>query len=99
MKFKVRIDNIYRKNYYKKELEHKILNSLIKHKAIPPIVTLIIINYLNQSSSFQHFMKVKNRCVFTGRSRAVFSAYKISRIIFRQKNAINQLIGIKKSIW
>nr|YP_009968192.1 30S ribosomal protein S14 [Cyanidiococcus yangmingshanensis]QMX77293.1 30S ribosomal protein S14 [Cyanidiococcus yangmingshanensis] len=45
------------------------------------------------------FMKVRNRCVLTIRSRSVFSSYKISRIIFRQKAITGLLIGVKKAVW
>ena len=40
-----------------------------------------------------------NRCVLTGRSRAVFRDFKMSRIILRAYISNGQVLGCKKSSW
>nr|QNR39892.1 30S ribosomal protein S14 [Cyanidiococcus yangmingshanensis]UNJ18938.1 ribosomal protein S14 [Cyanidioschyzonaceae sp. 2 FvB-2021] len=99
MRFKFRRDNFYRENYYKYELKHKICNSLTNHIIFPFILKLAILRYSNRIKPIRIFMKVRNRCVLTIRSRSVFSSYKVSRIIFRQKAITGLLIGVKKAVW
>ncbi|CAA7062354.1 unnamed protein product [Microthlaspi erraticum] len=45
------------------------------------------------------FVRIRNRCVFTGRSRSVTELFRISRICFRDLANKGALMGIKKSSW
>uniref|UniRef100_A0A1J3H7T9 Small ribosomal subunit protein uS14m n=1 Tax=Noccaea caerulescens TaxID=107243 RepID=A0A1J3H7T9_NOCCA len=45
------------------------------------------------------FVRIRNRCVFTGRSRSVTELFRISRICFRGLANKGALMGIKKSSW
>jgi len=45
------------------------------------------------------FARVRNRCIFTGRSRSVYKLFRISRIVFRGLASRGSLMGIKKSSW
>ena len=44
-------------------------------------------------------VKVRNRCVLTGRSRGVHKFFKISRIMIRDLAAKGLLSGLKKDTW
>nr|UNJ18880.1 ribosomal protein S14 [Cyanidioschyzonaceae sp. 1 FvB-2021] len=99
MKFKFRHDNNYRRNYYKYELKHRITNSVKNHNTFPFVLKFIITNFLGKEKNLSQFLKVRNRCVFTIRVRSVFSSYKVSRTIFRQRAITGQIVGIKKSVW
>nr|YP_009277468.1 ribosomal protein S14 [Psilotum nudum]AOH05938.1 ribosomal protein S14 [Psilotum nudum] len=43
--------------------------------------------------------RVRNRCIFTGRSRSVYKLFRLSRIVFRELASKGSLIGINKSCW
>ncbi|XP_019101320.1 PREDICTED: uncharacterized protein LOC109133070 [Camelina sativa] len=45
------------------------------------------------------FARIRNRCVFTGRSRSVTELFRVSRIVFRGLASKGALMGIKKSSW
>lgn len=44
-------------------------------------------------------VRIKNRCVLTGRSHGIVSSFKISRIMFRQLALDGMLPGVSKSSW
>ena len=44
-------------------------------------------------------VRIRNRCVLTGRPRGVYRKFKLSRIAFRELAAIGQIPGITKSSW
>jgi ribosomal protein S14 len=48
-----------------------------------------------QSSS----ARIHNRCFLTGRGHSVDSFVGISRLMFREKTNLGQLVGIKKKSW
>lgn len=45
------------------------------------------------------YFKVKNRCVFSNRARAVFNKLKLTRMVFKNLAANGFLNGIKKQTW
>ncbi|KAG9155957.1 hypothetical protein Leryth_012034, partial [Lithospermum erythrorhizon] len=45
------------------------------------------------------FSRVRNRCIFTGRPRAVYEKFRISRIVFRDLANKGALMGVKKASW
>lgn len=44
-------------------------------------------------------VRLKNRCVVTGRSRGYYRKFGISRILFREMALRGEIPGIKKSSW
>jgi ribosomal protein S14 len=44
-------------------------------------------------------VRIRNRCIITGRPRGVYKNYRLSRIIFREYAQIGLLPGIRKSSW
>ena len=44
-------------------------------------------------------VRIRNRCVLTGRSRGVYRKFKLSRIVFRELASIGHIPGITKSSW
>ncbi len=54
---------------------------------------------LNNISKISTITKIKNRCVFSNRSRSIYRKFKLSRI-FLKKYALQGLImGVKKASW
>ena len=44
-------------------------------------------------------VRIRNRCLVTGRGRGVYRQFKLSRIAFRELSSIGQVPGITKSSW
>ena len=44
-------------------------------------------------------VRIRNRCLVTGRGRGVYRKFKLSRIAFRELSAIGYVPGIIKSSW
>ncbi|NP_050098.1 ribosomal protein S14 (mitochondrion) [Dictyostelium discoideum] len=57
-------------------------------------------NYFNMkvtsSEKNSSISRIKNRCVETGRSRGIISAYRISRLRFREYMKMGLISGVKK---
>jgi len=43
--------------------------------------------------------KLKNRCIFSNKSRSVFVKYRLSRIFFRDFALLGKLTNVKKQSW
>lgn len=44
-------------------------------------------------------VRLKNRCMFTGRSRSYYRKFGVSRLILREMALRGELPGVKKSSW
>ena len=44
-------------------------------------------------------VRLKNRCMFTGRARSYYRKFGVSRLVFREMALRGELPGIKKSSW
>jgi small subunit ribosomal protein S14 len=44
-------------------------------------------------------VRLKNRCMFTGRSRGYYRKFGVSRLIFREMALKGEIPGVKKSSW
>ena len=44
-------------------------------------------------------VRLKNRCMFTGRARSYYRKFGVSRLVFREMALKGELPGIKKSSW
>nr|YP_010191904.1 ribosomal protein S14 [Dictyostelium intermedium]DAZ85366.1 TPA_asm: ribosomal protein S14 [Dictyostelium intermedium] len=57
-------------------------------------------NYFNMkligSPKDSSISRIKNRCIETGRSRGIISAYRISRLRFREYMKMGLISGVKK---
>jgi len=82
--------------YETKRLEYKtILNDLSLPKEIRYNIMLLL-NRLPRNSSK---VRIKNRCILTGRSHSILRICKLSRIKFRELASQGLLTGITKSSW
>ena len=89
-----------RRNLYSthelKRLEYKtILNDVTLPKEVR-YISLLLLNKLPRNSSK---VRIKNRCILTGRSHSVLRLCKLSRIKFRELASQGLLMGITKSSW
>ena len=88
-------DLIKRKSFKQKEIFFNTINMLKESKFSPNIRYGI---YLGKKN-FTFFSCIKNRCIVSGRSRAIFSKFKLSRIQFSQKVISGKICGFYKSVW
>lgn len=44
-------------------------------------------------------IRVRNRCLITGRPRGYYRKFKMSRIVLRQLGSVGQIPGLTKSSW
>jgi len=89
-----------RRNLYKKyELKRLKLKSIIQDLSVSPAIrynaTLKLAKLPRNSSP----IRVRNRCVITGRPRGIVTDFKMSRLCFRDNALFGLLSGVKKSSW
>lgn len=83
----------------KYELKRLQLKTIIQTTSLPKDIrwdaNLKLAKLPRNSSS----VRIRNRCVITGRSRGIYRFFKMSRILFRQYASSGFLPGVKKSSW
>jgi small subunit ribosomal protein S14 len=92
-------DKKKRKTYSKYESKRIKLQAIVNNLNLPKEVrytNLLLLNKLPRNSSK---VRIKNRCILTGRGHSVLRICKLSRIKFRELVAQGYLMGIKKSSW
>jgi succinate dehydrogenase (ubiquinone) iron-sulfur subunit len=59
--------------------------------------TYISGKYNTESNMFS--CKPRNRCILTGRARAVFKYFKLTRMMFKNLAVKGNLVGLRKASW
>ncbi|XP_047338530.1 28S ribosomal protein S14, mitochondrial [Impatiens glandulifera] len=83
----------------KYELRRNLYKALCRDPDLPSHVRerhRIKLSKLPRNSSST---RVRNRCIFTGRPRAVYEKFRMSRIVFRELASRGELMGVKKASW
>ncbi|HEX5661522.1 MAG TPA: 30S ribosomal protein S14 [Polyangiales bacterium] len=57
------------------------------------------VNKLNALSRNSSKIRIRNRCVLTGRPRAYYRKFGLSRIAIREKGLAGEIPGLTKSSW
>lgn len=83
-------------NYEKKYLA---LKYLVNNLTLPDSTRQQAYHKLKNLPQHGKLTKIRSRCVVTGRGRAVYKKFKLSRLAFRQLALQGNLPGIKKSSW
>ena len=97
--------NFTTKDFTKRQLIYKYMlkriqyKSIIKNQTVNKEIRYKYINMLNTLNRNSCETRYKNRCVLTGRSRAVFKLFKLSRIKFRELASQGMLPGVTKASW
>ena len=99
MKNIVKRDQKRRNLFLKNELKRVQYKSLIKNSSIAGVIKHKYVSKLNQIDRNSSKVRVKNRCILTGRGRAVYRFCRLSRIRFRELAAQGLLLGVSKSSW
>lgn len=81
------------------EVKRKLYKALHRDVDLPIELREKYLAKLSQLPRNSSFTRVRNRCIFTGRSRAVYEKFRMSRIVFRSLASQGMLMGIKKASW
>ncbi len=79
-----------------KRLEYK---SIIKNQRISKQIRYKYISKLNKLNKNSSETKIRNRCILSGRGRAVYQMFRLSRIKFRELASQGLLPGVQKASW
>ena len=79
------------------ERRRNVFFSLIQNITLKNFKRNIIYTKLLAFPRESSITRVRNRCTLTGRSRAIYRHFGISRLIFRKLAWQGQLIGVKKA--
>lgn len=83
----------------KYELKRLVLKSIILDKTLNLSIRENSYNSLLKLKNDTALSRIKNRCIISGRSKSIFSKYKLSRFIFKMLFTSKQLSGFKHRIW
>jgi small subunit ribosomal protein S14 len=99
MKNIVKRDQNRRTLVLKNELKRIQYKSIIKNFSVPGDTKDQYVSKLNKIDRNSSKVRIKNRCVLTGRGKAVYRFCRLSRIKFRELAAQGLLLGVSKSSW
>lgn len=89
-----------RKNFILNEKKHKIFNIILNDSYLP-IESRHFISYSYIYDKYEALTGsfIKNRCVISGRSGAVYSFFKMTRMILKNLIVRGSIPGVRKSSW
>lgn len=85
--------------YSKYELKRLELASLIQDLTVSKEIRYKSLQELNKLPRNSSRIRIKNRCVLTGRGHAVLRFCSLSRLKFRELAAQGLLMGVNKASW
>jgi small subunit ribosomal protein S14 len=92
-------DKKRRKLFFKYELKRLQLKTIANNQYLPKEIRFTSQVQLAELPKNSSSVQIKNRCVITGRPRAVYKLFKISRIKLRELALSGKLPGVRKSSW
>ena len=92
-------DQKRRKLLLKYELKRLQLKSILNNISLSKEKRYDSVTKLNNLSRNSSKVRVRNRCILTGRGKAVYRFCRLSRIKMRELAARGLLPGVKKSSW
>ena len=92
-------DDMRRRAFVKHEAKRRQYKLIIENQSLSPEQRAEAVLLLNKVPRHSSLVRVRNRCVLTGRSRGMLRRWRLSRIQFRELAAQGQLLGVHKSSW
>uniref|UniRef100_A0A0D9X3Y1 Succinate dehydrogenase [ubiquinone] iron-sulfur subunit, mitochondrial n=1 Tax=Leersia perrieri TaxID=77586 RepID=A0A0D9X3Y1_9ORYZ len=83
----------------KYELKGKLYKAVCRDPDLPADMRDKFRYKLSKLPRNSSMTRLRNRCIFTGRSRAVYKKFRMSRIVFRSLANKGELLGVKKASW
>ncbi|MFV9838519.1 MAG: 30S ribosomal protein S14 [Aaplasma endosymbiont of Hyalomma asiaticum] len=79
--------------------KRKDLVAIIKDESLPMSERFAAQIKLSKMPRDSSYIRVRNRCLITGRPRGYYRKFKMSRIVLRQLGSVGQIPGLTKSSW
>ena len=92
-------DSKRRNIHLKQELKRLEYKNLSQNLSLEKELRFKMIQELNELPRNSSRVRIKNRCIITGRSHSVYRICRLSRIKFRELASQGLLMGITKSSW
>jgi ribosomal protein S14 len=90
-------DKNQRNRYYLLEKKKLILQYVLNNLSFTKECRNFAYSEYKKFSKFSNISKIKNRCVFSNRSRSIYRQFKLSRIFFKKLSLEGYLMGVKKA--
>jgi small subunit ribosomal protein S14 len=92
-------DEKRRKLFLRTERKKLMLKYIVSNVNYPESVRVRSFQKLSCFPKNSSKVRIKNRCMFTGRGPFTLRAFKSSRIIFRENASFGRIVGVKKASW
>ncbi|MDB1135247.1 30S ribosomal protein S14 [Candidatus Anaplasma sp. TIGMIC] len=79
--------------------KRKELAAKLKDESLPMSERFAAQMKLSKMPRDSSYIRVRNRCLITGRPRGYYRKFGMSRIVLRQLGSIGQIPGLTKSSW
>lgn len=99
MKYLIRKDKNKRNLFKKYEIKRKYLKYILNNKKITKYIRINAMLQMNKLPKNSSRIRIKNRCIITGRPKSIYRKFKMSRISLRNFAHNGLLTGILKSSW
>ena len=96
MSYIIQKDKKKRISFFKLEGQYLVAKTVSHNRCDSPFPVTKLYSFFKHS--FSH-VTIKNRCVYSGRPRAVYRFTKSSRINFRRLASSGALNGVRKASW
>lgn len=99
MKYLIEKDKKRRVLFEQYEKKKLVLKALVKDNRLPYALRLMykldMLNFYKNTSK----TRIKNRCVFSGRSRGIVKSFRMSRLMLKSNILRGFVTGIRKASW
>lgn len=79
------------------ELQQKIIKSLVFNTTLSPVIRRKLSWQFNKICMLFSFTYIKNRCIFSGRARSVYSFFNLSRLVVKKFHDLRYIPNLTKS--
>ena len=79
--------------------KRRALASKLKDESLSMAERFLLQAKLSKMPRDSSKIRIRNRCLITGRPRGYYRKFKMSRIVLRQLGSVGQIPGLTKSSW
>lgn len=99
MKYCISKDKKHRHTFCSGEIRRLVYKVSMRNSECTEADQLHYIDRLNSFNRSSSAVRIRNRCVLTGRARGVLRRYKMSRLQLRALSSNGLVPGVKKASW
>ncbi|XP_072022507.1 small ribosomal subunit protein uS14m-like [Amphiura filiformis] len=97
--WRMRRDAIRRQLTKEHSQERRLLNCIRKNTILPDEVKVMADQEIASLPRDSSYVRIRNRCAITSRSRGVVQRWRLSRIVWRQEADANHMSGVQRAKW